>query len=59
MALSVCALADRTGTRRKEAKQAKGNIEANKLAREGAEALKSNDLDKAVDLLRKATQSRP
>ena len=29
--------------------------EANKLAREGAEALKSNDFDKAVDLLRKAS----
>src|SRR6266487_4579925 len=39
----------------KEAKQAKGSSEANRLAREGAEALKSNDLDKAVDLLRKAT----
>jgi tetratricopeptide (TPR) repeat protein len=36
-------------------KQAKGNSEANKLAREGAEALKDNDFDKAVDLLRKAT----
>lgn len=41
--------------RGKEAKEAKGNIEANKLAREGAEALKSNDFDKAVDLLRKAS----
>jgi tetratricopeptide (TPR) repeat protein len=39
----------------KEAKEAKGNIEANKLAREGAEALKGNDFDKAVDLLRKAS----
>ena len=39
----------------KEAKQAKGSSEANRLAREGAEALKSNDFDKAVDLLRKAT----
>jgi tetratricopeptide (TPR) repeat protein len=39
----------------KEAKQAKGNSEANRLAREGAEALKSNDFDKAVDLLRKAS----
>src|SRR5205085_5329568 len=29
--------------------------EANRLAREGAEALKSNDFDKAVDLLRKAS----
>jgi tetratricopeptide (TPR) repeat protein len=38
----------------KEAKQSKGNIEANRLAREGAEALKGNDFDKAVDLLRKA-----
>jgi len=36
-------------------KQAKGNTEANRLAREGAEALKSNDFDKAVDLLRKAS----
>jgi Flp pilus assembly protein TadD len=39
----------------KEAKEAKGNPEANRLAREGAEALKSNDFDKAVDLLRKAS----
>ena len=38
----------------KEAKQAKGSSEANRLAREGAEALKGNDFDKAVDLLRKA-----
>ena len=37
------------------AKEAKGNPEANRLAREGAEALKSNDFDKAVDLLRKAS----
>jgi len=29
--------------------------EANRLAREGAEALKSNDFDKAVELLRKAS----
>jgi tetratricopeptide (TPR) repeat protein len=36
-------------------KEAKGNIEANKLAREGAEALKGNEFDKAVDLLRKAS----
>ena len=36
-------------------KEAKGNPEANRLAREGAEALKSNDFDKAVDLLRKAS----
>ena len=31
------------------------NPEANKLAREGAEAAKSQDFDKAVDLLKKAT----
>src|SRR6266542_901397 len=31
----------------KEAKQAKGGSEANRLAREGAEALKSNDFDKS------------
>jgi len=34
--------------------QAKKNVEANKLAREGAEAAKNQDFDKAVDLLRKA-----
>ena len=39
----------------KEAKETKGNIEANRLARDGADALKSNDFDKAVDLLRKAS----
>jgi tetratricopeptide (TPR) repeat protein len=36
-------------------KQAKGSNEANRLAREGAEAAKNQDLDKAVELLRKAT----
>src|SRR5215469_8954195 len=35
--------------------QAKKNPEANKLAREGAEAAKNQDFDKAVDLLKKAT----
>ena len=34
--------------------QAKKNVEANKLARQGAEAAKNQDFDKAVDLLRKA-----
>jgi tetratricopeptide (TPR) repeat protein len=34
--------------------EAKKNVEANKLAREGAEAAKNQDWDKAVDLLRKA-----
>ena len=33
----------------------KKNVEANKLAREGAEAAKKQDWDKAVDLLKKAT----
>src|SRR5215471_21252639 len=33
----------------------KKNPEANKLAREGADAAKSQDFDKAVDLLKKAT----
>jgi tetratricopeptide (TPR) repeat protein len=33
----------------------KKNPEANKLAREGAEAAKSQDFDKSVDLLKKAT----
>jgi tetratricopeptide (TPR) repeat protein len=37
--------------------QAKKNVnEANKLAREGADAAKSQEWDKAVDLLRKATE---
>ena len=35
--------------------QAKKNPEANKLAREGAEAAKNQDFDRAVDLLKKAT----
>jgi tetratricopeptide (TPR) repeat protein len=35
--------------------EAKKNVEANKLAREGAEAAKNQDWDKAVELLRKAT----
>jgi tetratricopeptide (TPR) repeat protein len=33
----------------------KKNVEANKLAREGAQAAKDQDWDKAVELLRKAT----
>jgi tetratricopeptide (TPR) repeat protein len=35
--------------------QAKKNPEANRLAREGAEAAKNQDFDKAVDLFKKAT----
>src|SRR6266511_5169346 len=37
------------------AAEQKKNVEANKLAREGAEAAKNQDWDKAVELLRKAT----
>ena len=36
-------------------REAKKNVEANKLAREGAEAAKSQEWDKAVELLRKAS----
>ena len=35
--------------------EAKKNVEANRLAREGAEKAKSQDWDKAVELLRKAS----
>src|SRR6266567_5070626 len=35
--------------------ESKKNVEANKLAREGAEAAKNQDWDKAVELLRKAS----
>jgi tetratricopeptide (TPR) repeat protein len=35
--------------------QAKKSVEANKLAREGADAARNKDWDKAIDLLRKAT----
>src|SRR6266700_1882665 len=38
-----------------KAAKAQGSSEANRLAREGAEAAKNQDLDKAVELLRKAT----
>jgi len=55
IALSVCVSPVAQAQGGKDAKAAKGNSEANRLAREGAEALKSNDFDKAVDLLRKAT----
>jgi tetratricopeptide (TPR) repeat protein len=37
------------------AAEPKKNVEANKLAREGAEAAKNQEWDKAIDLLRKAT----
>jgi tetratricopeptide (TPR) repeat protein len=51
-ALALCAaqLSEAQGT-----KDAKGAKEANKLARDGAEASKNQDFDKAVELLRKAT----
>src|SRR5213080_2884786 len=35
--------------------ESKKNVEANKLAREGAEAAKNQDWDKAVEMLRKAS----
>src|SRR5437899_8205853 len=38
-----------------KAAKAQGSSEANRLAREGAEAAKNQDWDKAVELLRKAT----
>src|SRR5213593_608805 len=37
------------------AAEPKKNVEANRLAREGADAAKNQDWDKAVELLRKAT----
>jgi tetratricopeptide (TPR) repeat protein len=46
IALSVCL---------SQAAQEQGNKEANKLARDGTEALKNQDWDKAVELFRKAT----
>ena len=46
MAMAVCI---------SQVAQAQGNKEANKLARDGAEASKSQNYDKAVELLRKAT----
>jgi len=46
IALAVCVL---------QVAQAQGNKEANKLAREGAEASRNQDYDKGVELLRKAT----
>jgi tetratricopeptide (TPR) repeat protein len=55
IALSVCVSQVAQTQGAKEAKQAPGNKEANRLAREGAEALKNNDWDKAVDMLSKAT----
>jgi tetratricopeptide (TPR) repeat protein len=55
IALSVCVSQIAQAQGGKEAKAAKGSSEANRLAREGAEALKSNDFDKAVEMLRKAS----
>jgi tetratricopeptide (TPR) repeat protein len=48
-ALTLCA------AQSSDAQAAKDAKEANKLARDGAEASKNQDLEKAVDLLRKAT----
>jgi tetratricopeptide (TPR) repeat protein len=53
-AVALCA-SQLPGAPAQSTKDAKGANEANKLAREGAEASKNQDLDKAVELLRKAT----
>jgi tetratricopeptide (TPR) repeat protein len=55
IALAVCTSQVAQAQGSKEAKQARGNKEANTLAREGADAAKNQDWDKAVELLRKAT----
>lgn len=54
IALAVCISQVAQAQGGKGAK-AQGSNEANRLAREGAEASKNQDLDKAVELLRKAT----
>ena len=52
-ALTLCA--SQVCQAAKKRTSSKKNPEANKLAREGAEAAKSQDWDKAVDSLKKAT----
>lgn len=53
-ALALCA-SQLGQAAKKENAEGKKNPEANRLAREGAEAAKSQDFDKAVDLLKKAS----
>jgi tetratricopeptide (TPR) repeat protein len=55
VALAVCVSQAAQAQGSKEAKQAQGSKEANRLAREGAEASKNQDWDKAIEALRKAT----
>ena len=52
IALAVCV----SQAARQKGEQQKGNPEANRLAREGAEASKAHDYNKAVELLRKASE---
>ncbi|HZR05957.1 MAG TPA: tetratricopeptide repeat protein [Candidatus Udaeobacter sp.] len=54
-ALALCAAQFSETQAAKDPKDTKEAKEANKLARDGAEASKSQDFDKAVELLRKAT----
>src|SRR6266487_6620716 len=55
VALAVCVSQAAQAQGSKEAKQAQGSKEANRLAREGAEASKNQDWDKAIEAFRKAT----
>ena len=55
IALSVCVSQVAQAQGKKEGSKGQTANEANRFAREGAEASKSQDWDKAVDLLRKAT----
>ena len=54
-AFALCASQLGHAAEKKNAESGKKNPEANRLAREGAEAAKSQDFDKAVDSLKKAT----
>jgi tetratricopeptide (TPR) repeat protein len=54
-ALALCGSQLGQAAEKKSAEANKKNPEANRLAREGAEAAKTQDFDKAVDLLKKAT----
>ncbi|PYJ49149.1 MAG: hypothetical protein DME50_15810 [Verrucomicrobia bacterium] len=55
IALAVCVSQVAQAQGKKEGSKGQTANEANRFAREGAEASKSQDWDKAVDLLRKAT----
>ena len=53
--LALCGSQVCTAAKKESAEGGKKNPEANKLAREGAEAARNQDWNKAVDLLKKAT----